>query len=272
MPRTFFGYQLVKVPGRTEGNRRGGRKRALAALLLIAVSISGLVAADVILSYQGKTSVGNSVTTPFYFQDGSNYGAATGAGVAFLTITCSGSEANPATNCGGVATAGQTGETLAVSGISSVPTYLVDVSDYWVMKAYPAGTHTFTIPAVTTSVTTAYTGVTCAYAFFSTVKPQTTVPQISSVSPVGGAACGSGVYEPTVTGGNLEDIDLVSGAVANPATGQAGVTYVAAGGTLVPATGTTAAATILIYISVVLVTSSAGPTGATTFSIVPVTV
>ncbi len=245
------------------------RRRFLAWGVLLPVLVGLLLMfslgmADVILSYQATGGAGANVNTPYYFQDGSNYAVAHADG--FVTITCSGAALATPTTCGGTATpTGQSTESIVVSGIDAAPTYTVSLSEFAVIANFPAAGQTFNLgPVLATST---LTGPTCVYVFVTTVAP--TAPATLSTAIPSNQPAGCGVFEPTVAGGSMEDINLETGAISNPATGQAGVTYVATGGTFYSNQAPFGAATVLLYISMVIVSSGTAPAGSATFFVSP---
>lgn len=252
---------------------RNRRWLGFLAMFVAVVVFASVVTADVVLSYGATGTVGANSATPFWFTNGADYNAVT---TPFLAVTCAGGTpaAGTAGACGGTAQpTPSTAITLTLHGVESVNTYVVDMMQFNIEAGFPAGggANDFWVPAVTGDVGTAWTGVTCAYAFISTVAPTINPSTLSATVPAGGGApCN--VFEPTVTGGDWQDFNLLTAASADPATctGQAGVTYVepAAAAPCVSnfyaAHAAEGATTTLLYISVVVGVSAAAPTGSTT--------
>lgn len=238
------------------------------------VIVLSLAAADVIVSYEASSSVGANSNTPFYFQDGPNYVTASTDG--FVTIVCSGAALAAPTTCGGTATpAGQSTETIVLSGVQAADLYAISISEFVVSANFPAAGQAFNIGPVLGTSTIA--GPTCVYAFFTTQQP--TAPASLSNTIPSGQPLGCGVFEPTVAGGSMEDLNLETGAgsgvaIDNPTgcAGQAGVTYVGGGCATNFYTGQagSATATPLLYITLVVVATATAASGTSTFFINPV--
>lgn len=258
-------------PGPRPARRPKGRRR-LAPLLAVFVAViigASFVTADVVLSYGATGTVGANSTTPFWFSDGGDYNAvATG----FVGVACSGSApaAGTAGTCGGTAEpTASTAIAYTLKGVQSVNTYIVDISQFNIANGFPSAGG-FWVSPVSGNVATAWAGVTCAYAFISTVAPTINPSTLSATAPAGGGApCN--VFEPTVTGGDLEDFNLVTAASANPAgcAGQAGVTYIggACGAYFYTDQAKFGANTAILYVSLVIGVSTAAPAGSTTLLI-----
>lgn len=253
--------------GQTE--RRTRRRRLvwgfLFPILVGASMIASLGVADVILSYQATTSVGANVNTNFYFQDGTNYAVASADG--FVTITCTGGSLVTPTTCGGTPTpAGQSTEAISLNGIVAADVYDVALTEFAVTANFPAPGQTFNLGAVLATSTIA--GPTCVYVFITTVAPS--APASLSTAVPTNQPVGCGIFEPTVASGDEEDINLETGVISNPVTGQAGVTYITTGGNFYLAQAPFGAATVLLYVSMVVVSSATVPSGSATFFTNPV--
>ena len=228
-------------------------------LLMFSVGV-----ADVILSYQVTAGGGSSVATPYYFQDGPNYATAHADG--FVTITCSGAALATPTTCGGTATPiGQSTESIVLSGVEMAPSYTVSISEFAINANFPAAGQTFNLGPVLATSTLA--GPTCVYAFITTIPPSS--PATLSTAMPSSQPPGCGVFEPTMPGGSMEDINLESGAISNPVTGQTGVTYVVMGGAFYTGQTPFGTATVLLYISMVIVSSGTAPSGSAAFFVNP---
>ncbi len=255
-----------------QGVRRGRERRrrrflwgALLPLLVGGAMIGSIAVADVILSYQATSSVGANVNTNYYWQDGTNYAVAHADN--FVTIACSGATLATPTTCGGTATpAGQSTETITLNGVQSAAVYDVQLTEFAVVAGFPAAGQTFNLGAVL--ATTTITGPTCVYVFITTVAPS--APASLSTAVPSNQPVGCGLFEPTVASGDEEDINLMTGAISNPATGQAGVTYIGAGGDFYLNQVPFGAATPLLYISMAVVSSATAPAGSATFFANPV--
>ncbi len=210
--------------------------------------MSGTVLADVVLSYTANNGVGTNAASPFVFQNGANYAAAHGLGIATNTYA-----------------SGTTGPTVTttISGISGVPVAAYDVTEFATGATLGANGSigNVVVPGATTYTPT---NVVCAYAFVSTAKPSVgttavagaptgctaTVPALGTVS----TGCGSSATAQVAT------VNLLTGTVSG-SIGGAGC--VAAKGTL--------SGVIVLYVSYAVTTS--GTVTATTLNSyqVPVT-
>jgi hypothetical protein len=270
-------WKLVRVAPADKGNQKRRRRLRMSLAIMVGIlAISGFVLGDVVFTYRASTSVGANVVTPFYFQDGADY--ATANARAFITIVCGGSLPAVTTTCGGTATpAGQSTETITIFGPNGANAYVTAASSFAVSAGFPPAGDTFSISYAVGTVVTAWTEVTCAYVFISTQVP--TIPMTLSADAPSGQAAGCNAYEPTYGGGYLEDLNLFTGAAADPAgcAGQAGVTYVGPGAapcsaTFINGQAAYAAATVLLYLTFIIGVSGAAPTGSTTILITPIVI
>lgn len=246
--------------------KRGWRWWGVALPIIIGVLVLASIAvADIIFSYQAQTNVGANVNTNFYFQDGTNYAVAHADGL--VTITCNGAALATPTTCGGTATpVGQSTESISLQGVNATDVYDVALTEFAVTAAFPAASQTFNLGPVLATSTIA--GPTCVYVFITTTAPSS--PASLSTAVPSGQPAGCGIFEPTVAGGDEEDINMKTGAISNPAVGQTGVTYITTGGNFYSAQASFGTATVLLYISMVVVSSATAPSGSATFFTNPV--
>jgi hypothetical protein len=209
--------------------------RWLSALAIFGVLlVSGTVVADVVLSFSANNGVGANAASPFVFQNGGNYAAANGLGVA--------------TNTYASGTSGPT-VTTTINGINGVLVAEFDVTEFATATTLGAtGTPANVVVPSPTTLTPA--NVVCAYAFVSTAKPSlgatavtgapsgcsATLPTLGTVSP----GCGGTATAQTAT------VNLLTGAVSG-SIATAGCTV---------AKGTTTG-TVVLYVSYTIVSSGA---------------
>jgi hypothetical protein len=236
----------LRVPPNT--GKAKSRVRWLSVLTgLAVVLVAGVVVADVVLNFTTSTGVGANTSAPFEFQNGGNYGTAHGFG--FVTSTY------PGGSSPGVSV------TTTINGIATVPVSMFDVNELITAVATTSTAHIGNVFVPSASALTV-AGVVCAYAFVSTAIPS------PGATAVAGAPAGCAATLPTLgtlssgcTGGtaNVAAVNLVAGTV----TGS-----IAASCT-VPSS--TAASTIVLYVSYYIATS--GVVTATTLNsfAIPVT-
>lgn len=169
--------------------------------------VSGTVLADVVLSFTASNGVGVNASSPFVFQNGANYAAANGLGVATNTYT-----------------AGTSGPTVTttINGINGVLVAEFDVTEFATATTLGAtGTPTNVVVPSATTLTPA--NVVCAYAFVSTAKPSlgstavtgapagctATVPALGTVS----AGCGGSATAQVAT------VNLLTGTISGSIAG-----------------------------------------------------
>jgi hypothetical protein len=182
--------------------------RWLSVLAILGVlMVSGTVLADVVLSFTASNGVGANAATPFVFQNGGNYAAANGLGVA--------------TNSYSSGTSGPTVSTT-INGINGVLVAEFDVTEFATATTLGAtGTPSNVVVPSATSLTP--TNVVCAYAFISTAKPSlgttavtgapsgcsATVPALGTVS----AGCGGSATAQVAT------VNLLTGGISGSIAG-----------------------------------------------------
>ncbi|HTT26726.1 MAG TPA: hypothetical protein VMH90_07195, partial [Thermoplasmata archaeon] len=133
--------------------------------------VSGTVLADVVLSFTANNGVGANAASPFVFQNGANYAAANGLGVA--------------TNAYTSGTNGPT-VTTTINGINGVLVAEFDVTEFATATTLGA-TGTPSNVVVPGASTLTPVNVVCAYAFVSTAKPSLGTTAVSG-APAGCSA------------------------------------------------------------------------------------
>ena len=212
------------------------------------VLLSATVVADVVLSFTVSNGVGANASSPFVFQNGGNYAAAHGLGVA--------------TNVYAAGTSGPS-VTTTINGVNGVLVAEFDVTEFATATTLGAtGSINNVVVPSASSLTPA--NVVCAYAFVSTAKQSLGSTAVTG-APVGCAAtspalgavsagCGGSATAQTAT------VNLLTGAVSG-SIGGAGCSV--ASGTL--------SGVIVLYVSYSISTNGAvAATSLNTFQ-VPVT-
>jgi hypothetical protein len=229
-----------------------GRKpvRWLSVLAVLSVTlVSGTVLADVVLSFNAANGVGTNAATPFAFQNGGNYAAANGLGVATNTYPAAGTSGPSVTT--------------TISGINGVLVSEFDVTEF----ATAATLGAVGVPSnvvVPSPVTLTPAKVVCAYAFVSTAFPSlgstavagAPVGCTATVPSLGAVSTGCGV---TATA-QVATVNLLTGAISG--------TIASSGCTVAKGT---LSGVIVLYVSYSIVTNGAVVATALNTFQVPVT-
>lgn len=187
--------------------KSGTRKRVrwFSALVTMGLVLTtGVVVADVVLTYSLQSNVTTTNSSPFSWDQGSNYGTA--SSLSLVSETCqTGGTLGPS---GGPGTCFELSPT--VSGVASVPTTLVSAYEFDLTAA--------TAPAAFSAAVTAATGTLalgaggCAFLYISNVPlttgsfAYTSSCTVTVTAPAGAsnAACGVGVGAGSVLTVNLQ--------------------------------------------------------------------
>jgi hypothetical protein len=209
--------------------------RWLSILAVLGVlMMSGVVVANVVLSYTDNTGLGANAASPFVFQNGGNYAAANGLGIT--------------TNTYATGTTGPT-VTTTISGINGVPVEAYDITEFATAATLGAN-GTINTPLVVGATTYTPANVVCAYAFVSTAKPTL------GTTAVSGAPAGCAATTPT-----LGTVSTGCGATATAAVATVNLLTGAVSGSLsssgcVVAKGTHSGVLVL-YVSYAITSSGA---------------
>ncbi len=140
--------------------KRGGTRWVSLLLGVGIVLVTGTVLADVVLTYTLNNSVGSSNTSPFEWEEGTNYAAASSLSIVSNTCNPSNMGATNPTNCFALS--------MTVNGVSYVPTTVADAVHFqWLATSATVATSVGTgVLSVVTTANTLPAG-SCAWAFIS---------------------------------------------------------------------------------------------------------
>ena len=187
--------------------KRGGTRWVSLLLGVGIVLVTGTVLADVVLTYTLDNTVGGATTSPFNWEESTNYNTANTFGL-INTGTCTpGAISTGANTCYSL--------TSAVKGVEDVPTVLLNVVDLYSQGTIPASySAVLGISVGTAAVAGLANG--CAYAIISNyqmlpgdiVVPSYASPCTITVTPNGGVA--NNVCGILGAGDAVDEINLVA--------------------------------------------------------------